>query len=557
VTRWQDLVIRQAAPPLQHDPSTGQFTCEDETAFSLALRAGERRLFHADLAGGATLVVGACSQGAGPASPRALRVHVTYADGRQEEYRRELPRGWSTAALPLAAPRPGRVRLRLATEVPDGEPVFLRDLAVRAETPAAPPRAARRAILISLDAVREDALGATGGAARTPHLDRLAAEAERFHPHWAAEISTKPSHASMLTGLPAAVHGCDRGETPLAEEISTLAERLAAARVSTGAFLSVAPFFHPRYRLDQGFGTYRLVAWSAAQELREAGEWLAGHRDEPFFLFVHLYGAHSDFARLPYEAAGVSRRTVEEVFGVADYGCQGDLCASRRLAALQHGEAAPLEHESEIVRFLYDRGVESLDADLGAFFEELRRGGLWEDTLIVVTADHGEQFGERGRWMHDSLHEETLRVPLLVKWPRGARAGAVTERPSASIDLAPTILAHFGLAADDLPGRDLARAAAEAPGERAMVSFEAVRVGDRKLILGPAGRPEALFDLAADPGETRNLLPGGEAEAERLRGVWRLAHERARRLTGAPGAAAARPFTAEETERLRSLGYLR
>ena len=242
------------------------------------------------------------------------------------------------------------------------------------------------------------------------------------------------------------------------------------------------------------------------------------------------------------------------MFGVADYGCRAGLCASALVQGIADGRVPPLEHEAEILRFLYDRGVESLDADLGAFFDQLRRGGLWDDTLVIVTADHGEQFGEHGRLLHATLHEEALRVPLFVKWPGGARGGTTTERASTSIDLAPTLLAHFGLGTDDLPGQDLARPAR--PGG-AMLSLGAVRVGDRKLILGAPGQPDELYDLAADPGESRNLLPGANAEAELLRGVWERGNERARRLAGDPRTAEGRPFTAEEIARLRALGYVR
>jgi arylsulfatase A-like enzyme len=430
--------------------------------------------------------------------------------------------------------------------------VFVRDLVLRSSAPGRAPAPAKRAILVSLDALREDAIGAFGGGAATPHLDAVAAVAESFRPHWSAEISTKPSHASMLTGLPAAVHGCDRAATPLADEISTLAERLAAQGVATAAFLSAAPFFNPRYQLDQGFGVYRPRGWTTAQELRSAANWVAAHRDQPFFLFVHLYQAHSDFARLPYEAPGVTRAVVAERFGVEDYGCRGGRCASQLLRALNQG-APRLEGEERILRHLYDRGVESLDRELGVFFDQLRESGSWDDTLVIVTSDHGEQFGEHGWFLHHTPHEETLRVPLLVKWPGGRRAGITTTTPSTSLDLAPTLLGHFGAPHEDLTGRDLARQPTERTGRAVMVSLGAVRVGDRKLLLSD---PPELYDLAADPAERRNLLPAAAAEAETLRAVWERYHQEARRRAGRVGNVAARPFTAEETEQLRALGYL-
>jgi arylsulfatase A-like enzyme len=359
----------------------------------------------------------------------------------------------------------------------------------------------------------------------------------------------------MLTGLPAEVHGCDRGEVPLSDEIVTVPERLRAVGVATAGFASVAPFFAEKFGLAQGFERWRLEAWTTAQELRAAATWLDQRRDEPSFLFVHLYAPHSDFQGLPYEAEGVTRATIEERFGVAGYGCRSGRCGSAVLLEANFG-LPRLPRETEIVRFLYERGIETLDADLALFFDDLRASGLWDETLIVVTADHGEAFDEHGFLMHTTAHEEVLRVPLLVKWPRVARAGTVTERFSTSLDLAPTLLAHFGLPASDLVGRDLARpAAADEP--RLMVSKDAVRLGDSKLLAATPEFPAALYDLAADPGERANLLPGAAAEAERLAGVRSRAIERARALLGREVTTRPAPYTPEEIERLRSLGYLR
>ena len=132
-----------------------------------------------------------------------------------------------------------------------------------------------------------------------------------------------------------------------------------------------------------------------------------------------------------------------------------------------------------------------------------------------------------------------------------------TERFSTALDLAPTILAHFGLPADDLPGHDLAQAPARAGrGARLMISKDAVRLDDLKLVFATPEFPRALYDLAADPGERTNLLPAREADAARLAEVHRLAIAAAGRKVSLPGEPEPQPFTQEELERLRSLGYL-
>lgn len=527
--------------------------CGEESHYAVALGEGERLTLQREIEGPTTLEVGACAAG----GRLRLSLEVAQSWGSQ----RELALGptWSSHLLPLAGDPPGRVTLTLSATGTGGQPIYLRDLALRAERAAPSPARHPRAILISLDALREDAIGAlsrSGSGLHTPYLDRFATEAERFFPHWAAEISTKPSHATMLTGLPARVHGCDRAERPLPADVLTLAERLRSSGAATAAMMSLAPFFHPRYGLDQGFDHYQLAAWSASQELRAARVWLSAHREQPSFLFLHLYAAHSDQIHLPYEAPGSSPELVERHFGLSDYGCRNGVCASKLLQRINSDPTfEPLPREAEALRFLYDRGVEALDAELGKFFEDLRRTGLWEDALVIVTADHGEQFGEHGYFLHVTAHEETLRVPLLVKWPGMAHAGAVTERPSTAIDLAPTLLDHFGLRANDLTGRSLARP----PQRRSpiMVSHDAIRVGALKLLLPTAEQREALFDLASDPGERRDLLAQRPMDAARLRQTWSRALHRAAVLAGRPPPADQQPFTEVELEGLRALGYLR
>ncbi|MEO8198782.1 MAG: sulfatase [Thermoanaerobaculia bacterium] len=565
---YQDIVVDQALYG-SFDPATGVHTCADESRDSFVLAAGESRSYTVTLTGPSEMLLGGCVEGALPGDAADLALAVEARAGNTQEERVALAEGapgtsgsgWRMRRIALAGLPVGReLRFELSAALPPGARAFVDTFAVRSALATAAAPAARRTILISLDAFREDAIGAIGGGGGrtvTPELDRLLAESERFSPSWSEEISTKTSHASMLTGLPVDLHGVDREERPLAPEISTLAERLRAAGAATGAFMQIAPFFAEKFALNQGFDTYRLKAWTVPQELRLAAEWAGAHRQGSSFLFVHLYGAHSDFGILPYEANGVTRATVAEKFGVADYGCAGEVCASRRLLAINYRALEALPREKEITRWLYDRGVETLDRQLGVFFAELRRAGLWDDTLIVLTGDHGEAFGEHGYFLHTTPHEETLRVPLLVKWPRSAaRAGVTTSRFSTALDIAPTILGYFGLPADDLPGHDLEKPPER--GARLMLSKDAVRVDDLKLVLATPEFPRALYDLAADPGEQTNLLPGRAVDASRLEEIRRLALAAASRRMGvaANGAVEAQPFTPEEREQLRSLGYL-
>lgn len=531
------------------------YTCGEESHMARLVEAPLR--LSAAVEGRTELVVTACRRSRDGDRSGRLVLRVGSPGGEVRELSYPLEHAWRTERFDLGARGGETLVVELVREGGGTAGVAVRDFALRSERDLERPRPqAPRALLISLDTFRADAAAALGGNAVTPALDALAAQAERFEPHWAAEISTKPSHASLLTGLPVAVHGCDREEVPLADGFTTLAERLRERGVATGGFANQAVLLAARYGFAQGFDLYRNERWSSSALLRAATRWLVAHGDRPAFAFVHLYAAHSDGRHWPYESDAVAPRRLAAAFGLPDYGCRGGLCGSRLLLALGHDpRVRALPREPELVRALYDAGVGALDRDLGTFFADLRRAGLWDDTLVVVTADHGEAFAEHGRFLHVTAHEEVLRVPLLVKWPNGRRAGATTERPSTGLDVAPTLLGHFGVAAPDLVGEDLA----QPPRSRraALTSLHAVRLDRWKLLLPTPEHPGGLYDLVADPGEHRDLLAAHPVEAERLRalhaGVERLARER----TGAVGAAAPVPRSPEELEQLRALGYLK
>jgi arylsulfatase A-like enzyme len=425
------------------------------------------------------------------------------------------------------------------------------------------PDAAERpnVLLVTLDTTRADHLGLYGYARDTsPHLDRLATESVVYTRAIATSSWTLPSHASLFTGKLPTGHGArfdpegplvlgesvrgpmDLAEfraSPIAEREVTLAERLREGGYATGG-VAGGPWLKRVFGLNKGFEFYAddgidTLAGARGDRVTDAAlRFLEDVGDRPFFLFVNYYDPHG-----PY-AAPLRHR----------------LAIDWRL--LFPGDAQP----SELVALAYDAEIHFADAELGRLLDRLRALGLYDDTLVVVTADHGELLGEHGRFNHGYyLTEPELHVPLVVKHPRGERAG---KREVARVSIA----AVFALILDRLSLEVPAQA--EPPPERAVGHpvvaetyphpvfapnghWRALYQGSLKYLWNSLGRHE-LFDLEGDPGEERNLVgrhPGMarrfEADLEAI-----LARvPRPPRETG-PG----RPVDAETREALRNLGYL-
>lgn len=312
-------------------------------------------------------------------------------------------------------------------------------------------------ILISLDATRADRLGCYGNPdGLTPHLDALAADAVRFERAYCQEPWTLTSHMSMLTGLYPDVHGLDFGRA-LPPSLWTVPERLRDAGWRTAASVYDCFLLSPRFGYAAGFDLYREDQHRARSRADAAARWLS-ESDRPGFLFLHFYDPHSDTGVLPYEA---SEEFLARFAPGAEKGWSnwtGPAGASEALRRVNE-EGLPLPEELRMrLRRLYDAGVAETDAAVGHFLDRLREEGRYDDALILVVADHGESLGEAGHFMHERLQEETLRVPLLVKWPRG-KAG-VRRDLAETVDLAPTILAAAGLPGESVSqGVDLADAA--------------------------------------------------------------------------------------------------
>jgi membrane-anchored protein YejM (alkaline phosphatase superfamily) len=227
------------------------------------------------------------------------------------------------------------------------------------------------------------------------------------------------------------------------------------------------------------------------------------------------------------------------------------------MIALDRGEIPRQPRDAEIMRSTYEAGVRYLDDALGVLFEALEVSGVWDQLLVVVTSDHGEEFDEHGGFGHGSLHEEIIAVPLLIKWPHSEHAGETSDVLSSAVDLAPTLLGYAGLPTDGLPGSDLRTRSGDEPVFSGTLEW-AVISGELKGVFGPDG-PRQLFDLAIDPDERRNLLdsePGRSAALETLlREHRRQALELYRRI-GSQHEQGEIELSAQERERLEAFGYL-
>jgi choline-sulfatase len=348
-------------------------------------------------------------------------------------------------------------------------------------------------ILISIDTLRADRVGP-----RTPNINSYAAGGTLFTNAETQIPFTLPSHTALMTSTYPFQNGVEENAGHVPPNLPTLAQVLHDRGYQTGAFIG-SIFLERQLGLDRGFDTYdspfNFEAFSklsgsmlfaggphnpysvrerrpGALVLLAAKRWMAAHRDQPAFVFIHLFDVHK-----PYQLAS------------------------------------------------YDAEVDSVDKLLGGFADTLKKEGWWQKSLVVITADHGEGLGDHGESDHGYfVYESTLHVPLIMHWPEGAAPlPSRVDDPIGLIDVAPTILNFL-----KIPLPRSFRGAGFRPADKRPILSEstygrdcfgwaplrAIRQGALKFIQAP--KPE-LYNLAKDPKEQTNLIATDPTDAAKLK----------------------------------------
>jgi arylsulfatase A-like enzyme len=438
-----------------------------------------------------------------------------------------------------------------------GSPAFYQRQPLPRGEPAAERPDRPNILLIGIDTLRADHLGAWGRTpSLTPSMDRLAGQSDVWLDAYTAFNVTNPSFVSIQTGLYGKNHGVYDLQTPLPQSHTTLAEHLRGAGYETLAIISASHLGDHNSGLGQGYQevTRATEHFSGELAVDMALDWIATRKGRnPFFVWLHLFDPHTPHTPPQPFALGFRPANASGLDPVR--------------AWVPFRQPGPRSFDEPVLggnRDLYDGEVAYLDRQIGRLLAFLESRGVLETTLVALVADHGESLGEHGiLYRHVGLHDTTTHVPLMIRWPGRERTGRRIEGLVQSIDLFPTLLEAAGLQVPPEDGIDLRElTGAGKHGRRAVFAEHSGKLGlmvrtlDYKYILSQGNTrfiPDGayLYDLKADPGETRNLAGTGLPVEQRLGDLLRrwLVDRRS-----SPGTRQ-REQSDEEKARLKALGY--
>ncbi len=344
---------------------------------------------------------------------------------------------------------------------------------------------------------------------KTPHLAALAKESTLFEPFWVQGNESKASHASLFTGTYPVVHGVFTEKAKLRDSHLTLAEAFKKAGYKTGGFVSNG-YISDKWNYTQGFQDFTNniregKANNAKAVVKQAKPWIDANKGKPFYLYLgtsdpHVtYRAHKKYIDVYDKEGNYNGRFKKNLSGV-------------EIGKLKAKKSPPSGRDQRRIEALYENEVAFNDEHFGALVAHLKAAGIYDDTMIIISADHGDEFWEHGSCGHGhSLNQELINVPLMIKWPKGFPAKRVTTGADG-VDLLQTLLGVLGQKAPkDVQGYDLlpfAQATGAVYPRAVMASMGtgsfALQVGRAKAIF----RSEAsiqVYDVRKDPGEASDV----------------------------------------------------
>lgn len=438
-------------------------------------------------------------------------------------------------------------------------------LACGSNAPSDPPTPPENAIIVVVDALRADRLGCYGSdAGLTPGIDALARTGLVFKAAYSNATFTFPSTASLFTSTQPTVHRIthDPEREEMLRRISDayvmLPEVYKAAGFTTG-LLTFPGWVSPTANYMQGVDVKAESERSDTALLELAIDFITDHGDRPFFLYLHFIDMHDYwfpehlFDGVDPEALGLS----PNLMSLADMEIP---VAYETLAKVLNQPGGLTARDLEHLQSVYNRRLQETDRVIGELARHLEGAGLTDETLLVVTSDHGEQFLEHGRLVHggDAFYNELIHIPFIVSNPGLYPETVTASTPVTSIDFAPTLLDLMGL---EIPGVFQGESLAHRHDEDRVVfatdgrTWKALNREWSYIVAESSGREE-LFNLVADPDETSNLADRNPEIVEIGR----------RQVKQAMAECSRHPYLAikveeivmpdEQIERLRSLGYI-
>ena len=425
-------------------------------------------------------------------------------------------------------------------------------------------------LILSIESFRRDHMGLTGYSRPiTPVLDNLAYRGVYFERAYSQASWTRPSIASTLSSTYPSLHRVSDEDVVRIENVrSRIAPVLFITRKLSDSFSTIPEIFQSRgYRcygwsynqqiwegfgFQQGFDEYSTEV-SDEEIVRRLIRLFGEKENHPFFVFTHFLGPH-----LPYNP--------EERFRIYDSHPEGVDIDVENFERINKGEIKLSREDIDHNIALYDGAIRATDAHIGEILEALDEGGLRDRTIIVVMADHGEEFYDHGGVGHgESLYEEVIRVPLIIAGP-GFPEERIVDVPVQNIDLMPTLTELiFGFTPEGIQGNSLLplfrkkNARLRRPVYSEIQGSHAVILEEWKYILVSLSGAEYLFNLAEDPLERRNLAGNPEYEPVRrqleaeLEGMLDSSREWGKNIDySMPG-----ELPDEVIEGLKSLGYIR